>query len=582
MSQKSNEKKSFKVVVNGSGGIESRVTHGSKKPCMINIINYRILPDGSLQKRPGYKKIYTGQETIRAVWSGNINGKFICFFLAGDHVYTIDLSNGSMIYRGNIDTTEGKAEFFYFMDRLYLADGTSIYEITETALVPVSGYVPLFGKDWPTGIAGEINEPLNILNLRARITYKADAESVPYLCPMYSVKTIDAVYKNGVLMEADAYTYNQNTNLIRVNGITAGDRFELNVTYENTGFESLRSTLNSCRSASVFGGINTSRVFLWNGAKKNTIFTSSYVPRASLAESLSRYPDSSQLYFMAGEEFTVGDGKHNVTAVARHYDRLLIFTDGDAWMADSSACGTEEFPVMTINSNIGCAVINGALTSNNDPITISQNGIYRWHSNTDELNDCNAYSISDAISSMFSDSLYESGILYFDRANNELWVHEGKWSDSVWIYNFTYKAWTRYWGINATHIFDADGSVGFANESSIFVFDQNMTQDLCDGVYTAIVGHIETGIIDFEDSEYKKIKSVILRGDLRNTNIMFILTTDRCEDIYVQFYDNIDHDGAHLVIKRPARSHRLHSFSCLLQDDSKGAQTIHEFAIELK
>ena len=577
MPQKSNEKKSFNVVINGSGGIESRITHG-KKTCLTNILNYRILPDGSLQKRPGHKKIYTGQETIRAVWSGNINGEFICLFLAANHVYTIDLSTGATVCRGSIDSTEGKAEFFYFLDRLYLADGTSIYEVTESSIAHIEGYVPLLGKDWPTGVVGEINEPLNILNLRARITYIADAESIPYLCLMYPVKNTDAVYKNGVLMDTNAYTYNQNGNYIRVNGINAGDRFEVNVTYKSDGMESLRSSLSSCRSASVFGGINTSRVFLWNGTRKNTVFTSSYVSRASLSDSLSRYPDSSRLYFMAGEEFTVGDGRHNVTAISRHYDRLLIFTDGDAWMADSSACGTEEFPVMTINSNIGCTVSNGALTANNDPITISKNGIYRWHSNTDELNDCNAYRISEVVTPLFSKNLYKHGILYFDRTNNELWVHEGKLNDIVWIYNFALKAWTKYCGINAAHIFDADGSVGFANENSIFVFDENLTFDLCDGIYTAIPGTVETGTIDFDGSEPKKIKSVTLRGDLRHTNMLLILTTNHYENIIVPF----DEAQEHLVIKKPARSHRMHSFKCWLQDDSRGTQTIHEFAIELK
>ena len=577
MAQKSNEKKSFKVVINGSGGVEGRITHG-KKPYMTSIINYRILPDGSLKKRPGYQKIYSGEETIRAVWSGNIKGKFACFFLAGSNVFNIDLSSGIAVSRGNVGSSDGKAEFFYFHDRLYLADGTSIYEITERSPVIISGYVPLFGKDWPTGVAGEINEPLNILNLRARITYKAEATSVPYLCPKYQVKSIDAVYKNGVLMEPDSYAYNETANLIRVNGIDEGDRFEINVTYESNGLESLRSTLSSCRSASVFGGINTSRVFLWNGSKKNTIFTSSYVPRSSLAESLSRYPDSSLLYFMAGEEFFVGDGRYNVTAIARHYDRLLIFTDGDAWMADSSTCGTEEFPVMTINSNVGCCVTNGALTANNDPITISKSGIYRWHSNTDELNDCNAYCISDAISPMMSESLYESGILYFDRTRNELWIHEGKWNNSVWIYNFTLKVWTRYWGIDATHIFDANGNVGFTNENSIFVFDELLEKDICDGMYTTIPGHIETSIIDFEGSEYKKIKSFTFRGSSEKSNMTFILSTDRGEDISIPIREN----GDHLVIKIAARSHRLQGFSCWLHDDSTGPQTIHELVVELK
>ena len=76
MAQKSNEKKSIKVVLNGSGGIDTRATHG-KTPCMSDIVNFKILPDGSLKKRAGYKRIFATLENIRAVWSGKFNGEFL-------------------------------------------------------------------------------------------------------------------------------------------------------------------------------------------------------------------------------------------------------------------------------------------------------------------------------------------------------------------------------------------------------------------------------------------------------------------------------------------------------------------------
>ena len=577
MAQKSNEKKAFKVVIDGSGGIDARVRHG-QDPCMTDIVNFKILPDGSLKKRAGYRKIYSFGESIRAVWCGKIGGIRKNIFLIGSSIYTIDLTSGMPNYHGSILTSDGKADFFYFSDTLYLIDGESIYEITEEYPKLVEGYVPLLGKDWPMGVAGEINEPLNILNSRARITYRAGDDPVYYLCPMYPVKSIEKIYKNGSLLSNDSYAYNPTTNLIRVNGVSPGDFFDVSLTFDSSNFLTQRAALFSCTSASIFGGINSSRVFLWNGAKKNTIFTSSYVSRDSLLESQKRYSNSSDLYFMDGQNFAVGDGRYDVTAIARHYDRLLIFTDGDAWMADSSACSTEEFPVMTINSSIGCATDNGALTANNDPITLGKDGIYRWHSNTDELNDCNAYSISSQISSLLSKDFYKNAIIYFNRYSNELWVNERGSDGIVWIYNFTYKVWTKYSGINASFIFDADGSVGFTDESGIYVFDDTLSEDIIDENHKSIVASFKTGTIDFDDYEYKRIKAIHCRGDLKNTDISLSVNTDRGESKSVYLFES----APHAVITRRVSSCRLKSFHLSLTDNSQSRQTLHRFEIELK
>jgi hypothetical protein len=317
---------------------------------------------------------------------------------------------------------------------------------------------------------------------------------------------------------------------------------------------------------------------LWNGRIKNTIYTSTYVPKASIEESIKRYPNSSPLYFTKDEHFAIGDGRYNVSAIARHYDRLLIFTEGEAWMADSASCATDEFPVMTINSNIGCTAPEGALCANNTPITLSKNGIYRWTSDTDELNDCNAFCISEPISPLLSKDVFKNGILHFDRESNELWVHEGAESDVVWIYNFTYKRWSRYSGISAAHIFDVNGSVGFSDAHSIYVFDDSLSTDSNDSLYGNINASFCSGIVDFDGSDYKRIKTLTYRGDLNIPDGNIILSTDRGETIALALSGLAKHN----VAKKRVSSHRLKSFSISLNENSQNEQTFHLFEIELK
>ncbi len=575
MGQKSNVKKTIKLTFDGSGGIDTRMSHG-RSPSPTSITNFRIMPDGSLKKRCGYKKILSTTNGIRAIWSGMINSRFVCFMLAGDYVYKVDVETGKFSTYNRIETTSGKAQFFYFRDDLYLVDGAYIYQVTEGSATIPTGYVPLFGKDWPTGIAGEIHEPLNVLHTRARITYKAGSNPTPYLPTLYPVESIQAVYKNGVLLSSSAYTNDASNKLISLKSISSGDSFEVNLTFVEEDTPP-KYKLLSCVSAAIFGGINNSRLFLWNGSKSNTIYASSYVSNDSVEISNKRYPGSGHLYFRRGDEFVVGDGRYKVMAIARHYDRLLIFTEGDTWMADSSACGIEDFPVMNINTGVGCYSYNGVLTVEDGPISVGKDGIYRWTADTDELNESNAYNISDPIRSHLTPEFFKYSVVFYDRVRKEIWFHEEERDGFVWIYNLQHKAWTNFCGIFATNFFDADGNIGFTDRYAVYVFDENLNQDLYDGLYTNIPASIASGTYEFEDTDYKKIGSVICRCDPRNSNMHFTVTTDRGESIPISFSGSKDHS----VIRRRISSHRMRSFEFNLVDNSKYRPTVHSFEIEV-
>lgn len=580
MAHKSSSKKSLKLTYNGFGGIDRRKTNDGSAS-MSDIVNFRIMPDGSLKKRSGFKAVYFAGGIVRAIWSGLVNGNFVCYTLEDDKIFNVNLNTGTSSKCATISTTSGPAQFFYFRDALYLTDSQNIYRIYDNYVLIQTGYVPLLGKDWPTGARpGEIYEPLNILNRHARITYKAGADVTSYLPTMYKVSSVDAVYKNGNLLSASYYTVDTTNNLISVNGLVSGDSIEVNLTFTD-GDTTIQSALASTTSATVFGGINNSRLFVWNGTLANTMFTTSYVSRASLEESEKRYPNSGHLYFREGHEFAVGDGRYKITAVLRHYDRLLIFTDGDTWMADSEACGLEEFPVMRINSGIGCAFNNGATVANNTPISIGRHAIYRWTSDTDELSDCNAYSISEPIADMLSENFYEKSMLYFDKRRGELWLCNSNQGSNAWIYNIGKNAWSRFTNIYPVFMFDADGNVGFVSSNTIYVFSDEALEDLydLDGYFGAgITATFTSGTFDLGDPSYKKLTSLTLRGDIEAAGDVIKITSDRNEVISI----GISRSNGHSIQKNRVHSHRMKSFSFELKTFYKGHQTIHGLEIEAK
>ena len=71
------------------GGIDRQSSLGQANVAQ-DIKNFRILADGSLEKRCGYSKVIGLPAGIRAVWSGDVDGEASLFVLAGDMVYLVN------------------------------------------------------------------------------------------------------------------------------------------------------------------------------------------------------------------------------------------------------------------------------------------------------------------------------------------------------------------------------------------------------------------------------------------------------------------------------------------------------------
>ena len=126
--QKNNSKKAR---FNGFHGIDLRkIKSGEESISDIN--NFRICEDGSLKKRSGYKSILKVSEDIRDIWSGTIDGKFTCVYLAREVVYSFDIETGNSKYIMSVYTTSGPAQFFFYKNTLFLSDTADLYKVTNS------------------------------------------------------------------------------------------------------------------------------------------------------------------------------------------------------------------------------------------------------------------------------------------------------------------------------------------------------------------------------------------------------------------------------------------------------------------
>ena len=576
----SNSRALAKAELNGFSGIDVS-SPVSDKYRADDIVNFRILPDGSLIKRNGYRPLVRLPMEVRAVWTGYLGGEFIGYAVAGDSVYKLDFSNGSYTHLGYIYTSEGRVSIFYYIGHIYVIDGEEIYDVKENGIVAAEGYAPLFGKDWDTSYAGEINEPLNLLTPHARISYLVGDNPSIFLATVYSVRSIEAIYVNGELIDASEYKIDDNFKTINISGLQSGDRVLVYLTFVSSLTD--RSELVANTEAMVFGGISNSRVFMWGGEDKNIMFSSGYVSNENLRESERIYSDKGALYFPSGYDFSVGDGRYAITAVNRHYDRLLIFTDGDTWMADSGACGIEEFPVMRINSDTGCSSVTGSAKCGNDPISVGRGRIMRWTSNTDELEDCNSYSISDGISPLLPRDFFENALVYEDSFNREiLFAVRGDEKGTVFVYGISNGKWYRYEGIGAETFFSGPDSIGFSSGETLYMFDASLDEDIVSsGERYPIVSEYSLSQMDFGMPERKKrVMEVNIEADLQDENLELTFESDggiltsrmvsgRASDFVTVYSERMNTD-------------RFGSVRLRLKSDSSVSQRIYRLTVSAK
>ena len=102
------------------------------KASAAEVKNFRILTDGSLEKRSGYVGIRGGITEPRGFWEGEIDGQYYAFVVSGNRVlYTVD-SCAELTDASVLSTSSGPVSFAYYNDALYLFDGARILRFFQS------------------------------------------------------------------------------------------------------------------------------------------------------------------------------------------------------------------------------------------------------------------------------------------------------------------------------------------------------------------------------------------------------------------------------------------------------------------
>ena len=453
------------LFTDGFRGLDA--TEGEKKNFSSSVYmkNFRITDQRRLKKRCGYKKLVSGINAD-SCFAAEIGGAVYFIYKKGVYLHALLPADGTDIVCNCNDTAS--AGYFMFGGKGYIIGFGLFYVFDGVGFSPVTPYIPTVATECMPSGGGVLYESLNVLSDKAKISYSPDGESVSFRLPPYAFSVV-SVTENGQIIDSSSYSYDRRTNTLTFASAPGGGVPDsLQVTFRLSDGTVLGMPYIGGKFC-IYGGDRDTRVFAYG--EGNTLWYSDVT-----------YAGADPTYFPADNFINVGDGTEKVTALIRHYDRLIVFTEGQTWFLSPSEVsygGTTKpsFPVSPLNSVVGCAG-GGAAYADNTPFTLAADGIYVFGQST-VRDERSAKRISDRVAPYLSPAFLESAFVYDHEYDKEIWMCCG---GAALIYNYGVDAFYYYDNVPAVYVFGIGKNVAFYSGRDIYMFDEACDTDDDEGI----------------------------------------------------------------------------------------------------
>ncbi len=573
MSTKSKNHLTYHFAPNGFGGIDLK----SPKENASEVYNFRVMPDGSIMKRQGFRTAWTlpGAPSYFGIF--NINSSEVGIAVIGDKMFEVDLANGKCTqYEGSLDQSAALCSVVSYNENMLIFDGLKVKLVRNKEIVDLNGYAPLYGKSWHPIELGSINEPLNMASDRYRINYSLSSTTVQIRLPSNVVR-IDYVELNGRGLYSTDYTFNPTT------GFVSSEHFSSNegsVTFWVTFNNTYASLFNGCtRALSVSSG-NSPIVFCYGKNGSDGIYCLRSVPFSKGVGTSRVYPDEFELYIPIDCSFSVGSGANTVRAVIPYDERVIVFTDHDAWFVPIVSDSVMPSP---LSKSIGCSSPYGAAYISDSPVTVCHNRLFIWTPTLDPYNPLNAVSVSSEVNlpEHKADRFVK---VFVNRYDSELWIfNENSKTDNILIYNYESKKWFSFGDFYPSFVFNYNGQVGFIEGAGIYLFYDDALFD------ERQVGHSEdiraiytSGWTKIDDTGKVKYADRLIveafTGTCGGLSIKLFYNNERCDNVWC--YTMRDSMFPHIFVKHLPHS-RFREVRFQIIADGSDCERVHDIALEL-
>lgn len=460
----------------GFGGIDRQWQGRKGHNAVYDLQNLRVDAGGVLRRRWGYGKLTTLPAAIRGFWSGIFAGEPCGFAAAGDRLYRLSAVDGSFTEIGLISPGEGLVTLFLWRGILICLDGEEIRTYDGRELTAADPYIPLVAVLDNANSDEIAPEPINLISRRVRVKFRLQEHNYVMLkLPLESVEQVRNAETGEVMGNWSLQPNGGNTPFLLMNDWPK-DWMVATLVLRDDYYRP--RDIASCCGATIWGGTNDSRILCFGGGRQGEIFSSAEVDAMGLIEAKRHSGSEGKLYFPLTGCMCLGDGRYPVRAACPHYDRLLIFTEGECWASDFDEDGRQTISILPVNSGVGCTSLGGAALADNDPVTVADGAVWRWTASRLQRDECSAKQISAGVSDFVGDGFTERALVFGVRSLGEIWIADPTdETGQVLVYRTDLDLWYRFTGIRAEGFFAWGGDVGFWRGDTVFCFDRHLHTD---------------------------------------------------------------------------------------------------------
>lgn len=472
---------------------------------MSKMRNFRITKDKHLQIRPGTKTVLdlagalsalageSAQEDAQArlwgIWRGTVGDGEHILAAYGGHVWDVDLDAASAVDLGT--AAEDETTFFAFGGKVYLLNGHQYMSWDGgggSTFQTVEGYIPLVQTATTPAGAGTLVENVNRLTGKRRVAFSPDGAAAAFQLPEKGIDAVEAVTLNGEAVTG--YTADLTAGTVTLSSIPASGTNTMEVTYRKGN--GARGDVEGMRYSELFNGSTDTRVFLYGDGTNRAIYSG--IELDSGQPSAEYFPD---LY-----ELAVGEKNTPVTALIRHYSRMMAYKPNSTWVIQYGTIALEDgsttaaFYVQPVNRQFGNETMGQVKLLENNPLTIDVGSVYQWKSTSSYTgyitgNENNAKRVSDRVAGTLAGFDLAQVRTFNIKCDHEYWFLQG---GKALILNYANDSWYVYDNLPFHYLLEVENEkYGFGQDGKVFHFSRSYRGD--DG--SAIDCYAATGAMDF-------------------------------------------------------------------------------------
>lgn len=478
----------------------------------------------------------TTDTVVRGLWSGFVAGQEVLCAACNGYLWQLSLGEDgtwSKTACGTIDTDED-VFMFGFSDSLYLLNGSQYRVWNGTALTDVGGYRPLVAVSVPPEGGGTALEQVNKLTGARRVRVSPDGTATVFHLPEQNLASVDYVQYVASGADITSYDVDLTDGTVTIAPAPAEGTNSVEIGYSVA--DDTADEIQAMRYAELYNGSQDTRVFVY-GDGTNRCFYSGLdydgVPRADY------FPDLNVAH--------VGDENTAITAMIRHYDRLLCFKLDSAWaigysqvtLADGTV--TAGFYVSPINRSVGNCAPGQAVLVENRPRTLDGRSVVEWKSTSSSGNingdERNAERVSQRVDETIRTFDLETAKTFYDKYAHEYYVIGA--DGTALVHGIDADAWYVYTNFAARCLINYKDELYFGTADGYL---RHFSTQYFSDEGEAIDAYWESGSMPFAADFQRKYSAMLWVGIRPDDNgyLEVSAKTDRKTDFAVYSFETVD------------------------------------------